>query len=157
MKKCKKCNIEKELTDFYKNLGMADGYLNQCIECVKARVNKHRNENIEKAREYDRKRAMLPHRVEARNKYIKTPSGKESKRKTLLKYKKKYPMAYAAHIMFGNAIRDKKINKENNCSICKSNLFVDAHHDDYTKPFDVRWLCRKCHTEWHKVNEPIYE
>lgn len=27
---------------------------------------------------------------------------------------------------------------------------VDAHHEDYTKPLDVIWLCRKHHHELHK-------
>lgn len=27
---------------------------------------------------------------------------------------------------------------------------VDAHHDNYMKPLDVRWLCRKHHVEFHK-------
>lgn len=32
---------------------------------------------------------------------------------------------------------------------------VQAHHDDYNKPLEVRWLCQACHHEWHKVNTAI--
>ena len=35
------------------------------------------------------------------------------------------------------------------CKICK-NKKVEAHHEDYTKPLEVVWLCRKHHCEIHR-------
>lgn len=29
---------------------------------------------------------------------------------------------------------------------------VHGHHDDYSEPLSVRWLCQKHHHEWHKNN-----
>ncbi len=34
------------------------------------------------------------------------------------------------------------------CEIC-GNPKTDAHHDDYSKPAEVRWLCRPHHNEVH--------
>jgi len=39
------------------------------------------------------------------------------------------------------------------CEICKTDVDVQAHHDDYNKPLDVRWLCRKHHREHHQLND----
>jgi len=36
------------------------------------------------------------------------------------------------------------------CEKCNTTDKVEAHHDDYTKPMDVRWLCRKHHLEHHE-------
>ena len=41
------------------------------------------------------------------------------------------------------------------CEVC-GNEKVDAHHDDYMQPLNVRWLCRKHHNEHHR-NEIIKE
>lgn len=34
------------------------------------------------------------------------------------------------------------------CSKCMSSE-AEKHHEDYTKPLEVVWLCRSCHLELH--------
>ena len=157
MKVCRECNTEKPLSEFYKHSKMADGHLNKCMECVKKRVLKHREENLEKILAYDKMRANLPHRVQARKNYVKTEQGKEAKRRGMKAYHERYPLKKAAHTMVSNAIRDGRLEKKYECSVCESTEKIEGHHDDYTKPFDIRWLCEKCHKEWHRNNKPKYE
>jgi hypothetical protein len=157
MKVCRECQIEKPLSYFYKHAKMADGHLNKCIVCVKARVGKYREANLERVREYDKKRSNQPHRVIARKEYVKTEEGKQTKKKAMDAYKKRFPMVYASHVITGNAIRNGKLIQASNCSICNSTEKIEGHHDDYTRPLKVRWLCESCHKEWHRNNKPIYE
>lgn len=42
-----------------------------------------------------------------------------------------------------------KLCRPNNCEKCQSGLRLNAHHDDYSKPLDVRWLCTSCHYRVH--------
>lgn len=41
------------------------------------------------------------------------------------------------------------------CSVCGDPDDIQAHHDDYNAPLDVRWLCRRCHFAWHKTNRAV--
>ena len=157
MKVCRECNTEKPLTEFYKHERMADGHLNKCIPCVKSRVHKHREAHLEKILEDDKKRAKKPHRVQARKDYQQTEAGKLSKKRAMAAYFKRHPMIYAARVITGNAIRDGKLFPQASCSACNSTEKIEGHHDDYTKPLDVRWLCERCHKQWHRENKPIYE
>lgn len=36
------------------------------------------------------------------------------------------------------------------CEVCGSEM-SEIHHDDYSKPLEVRWLCRFHHLEHHKA------
>ena len=56
-----------------------------------------------------------------------------------------------AREIFNHYARDKHIEKQP-CEIC-GNAKAEAHHDDYGKPLNVRWLCFKCHREWHKLHD----
>lgn len=54
------------------------------------------------------------------------------------------PKKYAAHIAVQRALNQGKIVKQP-CEICGEPK-VDAHHDDYSQPLKVRWLCRSHHS-----------
>lgn len=41
------------------------------------------------------------------------------------------------------------------CEVCKIEENVEAHHDDYNKPMDIRWLCRSHHLEHHKTEAKL--
>jgi hypothetical protein len=48
-----------------------------------------------------------------------------------------------------DAVRHKKITKPNHCEMCGKSIddlsLLDGHHEDHTKPLQIKWLCRKCH------------
>ena len=132
-KSCFKCKKVKCLSEFYKHQQMKDGHVNKCKECNKSDVVNNRALNISYYREYDKKR------------------GNRQSKQYRDEYKAKYPNKYRAHTITSNAIRDGKLFKEP-CEICSEVNAVHAHHDDYAKPLNVRWLCAAHHSQWHKSN-----
>lgn len=61
--------------------------------------------------------------------------------------KQKYPEKVKAGEVVHRAIKSGKL-KRCKCEVCgNKNSF--AHHDDYLKQLDVKWLCRKHHLEIH--------
>lgn len=109
---------------------MADGHLNKCKDCTKTDVRKHRAEN-DSVREYDRRRGS---------------------RKTLgdlQKYRAENPEKYKAHSAVNSALRSGTLVKPEKCEDCGETKKLHGHHDDYSKPLEVRWLCARCHSIFH--------
>ena len=59
----------------------------------------------------------------------------------------RYPDRCKARKKVHNALRSGTLIKQG-CLICGEER-VFAHHEDYSKPLEVIWLCRKHHTEYH--------
>ena len=134
-KECFKCKTIKPLDEFYKHPYMADGHVNKCKECNKKDVSKHREENIEKVREYDRKRSNLPHRVQLRKDIGK-------------RWEKNHPDRKKAQQILRKAVMNGFIKKQL-CWVCGEK--AEAHHPDYSSPLDVVWLCVIHHRQTHAL------
>ncbi len=142
MKTCFKCGQTKLLSEFYRHPMMADGHLNKCKECTRRDTRTNRQERREYYLLYDRRRYDTnPERCQRSEKPTRQARTQQRKR-----YRARYPERFKANAAVGNAIRDGRLIRKP-CEICGSTVEVEAHHEDYSKPLDVRWLCKTHHGE----------
>lgn len=55
-----------------------------------------------------------------------------------------------AYAVYNAALREGLLIRPSCCSACGKRGKIDGHHADYSKPLDVEWLCRSCHTAVHR-------
>ena len=153
---CIKCDKEKPDSEYYRSTIRANG-TGECKSCTRARVIANREAKIDYYREFDRKRANLPHRVQARKEYAQTEQGQKALARGKAAHYYRHPNRSAARSAVTNAVRDGLLIKPKNCQCCGVEAKrIEGHHCDYNKPLDVMWLCDPCHKEWHRNNTPIY-
>ena len=152
IKYCSSCQTEKPITDFGKRAASRDGLASKCKQCQ---------------REYDKSRANNPDRVAARAAYARTERGKEARRRAQAKYAESHreeatercreyrrnnPKKSRAHDLVAYAMKTGVLTRKP-CEVCGQKSDV-AHHDDYDRPLEVRWLCAAHHRQWHVENGP---
>jgi hypothetical protein len=145
MKACFRCGKEKLLSEFYAHPRMTDGRLGKCKECTKTDTRNNYRANREQYREYERMRRDLPHRVLARELYAQTPNGRERRCISREKWEQSNPGKKAAERAISRGVRSGTVKKLFNCQVCGSPRKVEAHHEDYSQPYSVMWLCKKHH------------
>lgn len=122
---CRLCNEVKSLDVFAIDRRVPGGYATHCKACRRPRdLNRYRQ------------RAALGVRRDT-TKYVN-------------RYKARHPRKIAGHVAVSGAVQAGRITRQP-CAVCGSQK-AEAHHDDYAKPLDVRWLCRTHHAEWHREN-----
>lgn len=140
IKTCFKCGAEKPLTEYYQHKQMADGHLNKCKCCTKmdARARRFDPRFREKVLSYDRQRG-------SRQPYSYVAARRMDA-----------PETYRAHTMVANAVRTGELEKPDRCSHCHSKESrIEGHHEDYSKPLEVIWLCSPCHKQLHAFKDTI--
>lgn len=133
MKTCFKCKVEKPLTEFYRHLMMADGYLNKCKVCTRADAKKNYFGKRLKYAAYERERFKRPERKAKVRVYQRTRRAR-------------HPEKARARSAVSRAVRAGRLIRQA-CGLCGATDRVQAHHDDYSKPLDIVWRCFKCHRE----------
>lgn len=50
------------------------------------------------------------------------------------------------------AIKKGTVTRPASCSKCATACIPEGHHEDYSKPLEVVWVCTACHMAGHKNN-----
>jgi len=125
MKRCFKCGIEKELSEFYAHPKMGDGHLGKCKECTKKDSDK-RDKQLRHSPEYCEKE-----RLRAKEKYHRL-----NYRIRQFELTKSKPYKNA---VYKNLHRHEGISKE-----------LNIHHWNYNLPKDYFILHKKIHRFIHR-------
>lgn len=118
-KVCTICGELKPIGEYYKDLRKPLGYQSECKLC----------------------------RSKREKQYAKTPQGRKAHKKKKQAWVSRNPVKRRAH----EKVKDAKSRGDlvpAPCEVC-GETNVDAHHEDYNKPLEVRWLCRRHHAKIH--------
>lgn len=175
MKLCNRCLIEKSESEFYKDKWQSDGVTTRCKACIMSlrpaqeasRINNQRPSSGSKlcvscfnifsvSQFYSDPRQSDGLKSKCITCFLKQARDfARSNPRQLKKLYRRYPrknldsaLKRSARNKIAYAIRSGKISKLP-CEVC-DNPNSQAHHDDYTKPLDVKWRCSKHHGILHR-------
>jgi len=128
MRNCAGCGVSLTIGNTYA------GIKKWCRACWCARTRERRRTNPA-VREHDRVRAGEPERRARAAIFVR-------------EWQEKNPHKLRAHKAVYKAVQDGTLEKQP-CERCGSSENLNAHHDDYSQPLSVEWLCSRCHHRHH--------
>lgn len=137
-KLCFKCRQIRPLSEFYRHPRMADGHLNKCRFCTKMDVRLNRAIRSDQYAAYDQQRGVDANR-------------RESYRQKRIAYRTRHPERTAVYCRVYRAKKTGVLVPPVRCPGCGAVSRIDAHHEDYSRPLQVTWICPRCHHAHHHV------
>ena len=134
MKTCSKCKIDLQDSEFGTDKRNSSGLQSQCRMC----------QHI----------CYLLNRITVMTRAIRWRKDNPQRSKNIQKKSRKksdheHPEKIKARNAVNNALRDGRLVKMS-CGVFDCFLEAEAHHEDYSKPLDVQWLCTKHHKQLHR-------
>lgn len=173
-KQCRKCRQIKPLIDFPKSSRSKDKHDSVCKKCnneIKAKWGKDNPESLNQSRMKDTAKRKLARALRVKKSgedkaeqskamaqqwQIDHPeSVAASSRKSTKNYKAAHPEKVRAQRLVRQAKRSGLLKEQpcESCGIAPDQTKMHAHHDDYSEPLKIRWLCGKCHKEHHNQHK----
>lgn len=134
---CHGCQLTKPKAQFYVDRTKVRGIGSRCAECSLAASLAYKKQPAVRQRRNARSRELRQEDPEHRARKLASEA----------RYSKANRAKTRAHVAVWAAIADGRLTKKP-CEVCGAEE-AQAHHDDYAKRFDVRWLCPLHHKAWH--------
>lgn len=154
-KTCSKCGQTKSLDEFQPNRAGKFGRKSTCRACNRAQAREWKQRNRERTLELKRE-SWARHRdrlnAQRRSPEQRARANAQRKKAGWKKYPRD-PIKANARLRVNYAVRTGKLTREP-CADCGAGR-VHAHHEDYSKPLDVVWLCPRCHSARHHAKEVV--
>jgi hypothetical protein len=134
IKICSRCKLRLPIDEFYKDKSKPSGIAYRCKRCEAYLKREQRIRNKDTFKKKDRL-------------YYK-----EHKKELLKKRKiwaEKNRQKITAHNLVRKALYHGELKRVDICEICFKSKSSLAHHDNYNKPLDVKWVCALCHMRLH--------
>jgi formylmethanofuran dehydrogenase subunit E len=173
-RQCTKCGEYKPVTEFHRRRSVKSGITPQCKNCTRIRLNEWRRANPDKRAAQNRRArpdAAQRKATYQRTRVVLVPRHRqwytENREQEIAKavrrtkeWRKEHPKEQR---LLGRAWRAVSVAIEQgllvrpvDCEQCGAHgVQIDAAHYDYREPLRVRWLCRRCHSDWDRTQPKL--
>ena len=150
-KRCFRCQRVLDLTEFYGHPRSSDGLMGKCKRCHCADTDANRRRKLEdyarRERErYHGDRAYREKKLESSARW--RAANREVVKRNSSAWSKRNPEKVRARLLVAEAIRRGELVR-GRCADCGVRRGIQGHHEDYSRPLEVTWLCVRCHSQRH--------
>lgn len=152
VKVCGKCKTEKTIDQFGQKKSHNGKFYPtfMCRTCSTQSSKEWAAKNPDKRKAIWRRHAEVNREsyAEANRRYFQRH--RERRMEAMQRYWAANPGKRAARHAVAYALQTGRLTRKP-CEECGSEKRVHAHHHDYDKPLDVKWLCSLCHGKEHRA------